>query len=321
MSSSNPTPEQLVAKIITALNDKKFLVADKLRDQLVNSHPEALTEILKISDIIERAKTSNLDEQHLAIWADLYKDLSEDETNNLFYSLKKVIVPPKKKILSHGTYNTKLFFIDKGTVTVFITKENKNKIITQLGPGDLLGEYTFTTISLCSASVVSTSTVQLRYVDIAIAEKWVDTTPALYDKVVAYCEQKGKIDDILRQKQLKRHNHPRFNVAGNAMATLLDSKGNKTTSYIKGVLSNVSESGCCFDIHCSKKALAKSLLAKVCHTKLTTGNKDDRIRISTIGKIVRVGCHLHNDYSIHMKFLKPVPKDVLRPLTHFKHSA
>lgn len=318
--ASPETLEQLIVKIDQALSNKDFFVADQLREKLIDKHPGALSEILKITGKIEEAKTKNIDKEHLDIWDELYQNLSDEETNNLFYSLKKVVIPPKKRILAHGSYNTKLFFIEQGTVAVFITRENKNKVIAQLTTGDLLGEYTFTTISLCSASAVSTSEVHLRYVDSSMTEKWVESTPALYDKVVKFCEKKGKIDEILRRKELKKRTHQRFDVAGNVTATLLDQKGNKTTSYIKGSLANISESGCCFDIHCSKKTVARSLLARICHLDITIDKPKEPLNISTIGKIVKVTFCLHSDYAVHIKFLEPLPKDALEPLQPEKNS-
>lgn len=308
------SPEQFLTEIQQAIDSNTILTADKLRDELMNAHPTALSEILKTASIIEEAKTANLDQDHLATWKDLYQNLTEEEVNCLFYSLKKIVVPPKKRILAHGAYNSKLFFIDKGTVTVFITKDEKNKVIAQLNRGDLLGEYTFTTISLCSASVVSTSEVELRYIDATVAESWSDEYPALYDKVVQFCKNYGKVDEIIRKKELEKRTHPRYEVKGNLLATILNKEGKKTSSTIRGSLSNVSEVGCCFDIHCSKRETAKTLLARNCHLAFQAGNPDKPTTFQAVGKIVKVSFHLHSDYSVHIKFLKPVANATLLPI-------
>jgi len=308
-------PKQYLAAIQTAVTSLDFQLADRLRDELMNNHPMALAEVLQSARTIEEAKTANLDRDHLAIWDELYQKLTEEETNCLFYSLKELTVPPKKRILAHGTYNSKLFFIDKGTVTVFITKDNKNKVIAQLGRGDLLGEYTFTSICLCSASVVSTSEVHLRYVDSSVAEQWTDNQPALYDKLVEFCRKSGKIDDIVKSKTLEKRDHERFIMQGDIHATILDKDGNKTKTSIRGSLSNISEVGCCFDIHCSKRETAKALLARNCYIEFTVTPKNTPYSFVNFGRIVRMSFHLHNDYSTHIQFLKPLNEKIMQNLS------
>lgn len=315
-SSAQPAPtkdpNQYISDIQAAVTALDFQLADNLRDELMDKHPMALSEVLQSARAIEEAKTANLDRDHLAIWDELYQTLTEEETNCLFYSLKKLTVPPKKRILAHGSHNSKLFFIDKGSVTVFITKDNKNKVIAQLSRGDLLGEYTFTSICLCSASVVSTTEVHLRYVDASIAEQWADKQPGLYDKVVAFCRKAGKIDEIVRSKTLEKRDHERFIMQGEVHATILDSQGNKTKTAIRGSLSNISEVGCCFDIHCSKREIAKALLARSCSIEFTIKPQDKEYTFANIGKIVRMSFHLHNDYSVHIQFFQPLNEEVMK---------
>lgn len=314
-STTSPTPQDYLDNIKAAAASLDFAGADRLHEELMEKHPAALSEVLQSAGIIEEAKTSNIDRDHLAIWDELYQTLTEEETNCLFYSLKEITVPPKKRILAHGSYNSKLFFIDKGSVTVFITKENKNKVIAQLGRGDLLGEYTFTSICLCSASVVSTSEVTMRYIDSSAAEQWVDKQPALYDKIVEFCRKSGKIDDIVKNKELEKRTHERFIIQGAVHATVLDKEGRKTKSSLRGSLSNISEVGCCFDLHCSKREIAKALLARNCHIQFTVNPKGKEFSFAQIGRIVRMSFHLHNDYSAHVQFLKPLSEKVLKALT------
>lgn len=312
---TNKEPKQYVKDIQAAVTALNFQLADKLRDELMERHPMALSEGLQSAGIIEEAKTANLDRDHLALWDELYQTLTEEETNCLFYSLKKIVIPPKKRILAHGAFNSKLFFIDKGKVTVFITKDNKNKVIAQLSHGELLGEYTFTEICLFSASVVSTSEVHLRYVDVSAAELWTDQQPALYDKLVEFCRKRGKIDAIMRSKTMEKRTHERFIMQGDVHAILLDSEGKKSRSATRGTLSNISASGCCVELHCSKKETARALLAKNYHLEFSVNPKGQPYTFAHTGRIVRMSFHLHNDYSAHIQFLKPLSETLLKTIT------
>ena len=123
----------LFLEIQSALKKGKIVHAEKLREKLLSSNPMALTEIIKSGEFIEKAKSANIDKDHLAIWDSLYGTLSEEEKNCLFYSLKKVIIPPKKILLAKGSYNNRLFFIDKGKVSILQPKGDKHIVLAQLG--------------------------------------------------------------------------------------------------------------------------------------------------------------------------------------------
>lgn len=313
-SNSDKLVQSLFNQIVESVRQKDFNKADTLRSELIDKVPTALSEIIKSDTIIEEAKTAALDKDHLAIWDSLYQDLTEEEVNCLYYSMKKVKVPPKKRILAHGGMNNKLFFIDKGQVTVFFPKDGKNIVIAQLGRGDLLGEYTFATISLCSASVVSNTDVELRYIESETAAGWLDKEPVLYDKVVKYCNDHGKIDDIIKQKSLEKRQNKRYDAKGLVVATLLSKEGKKTESILKGGLSNISITGCCFEIRASKLEMAKALLARHFYLQIETEKSGKKYHCDVVGKVVRVSSHLHNEYSVHIRFIKPFGQEVIKPL-------
>lgn len=315
-SKQDPTiiAKNLFTKIEEHAKKSEFTEAEALREKLIETVPGALSEIIKSNTIIEEAKTAALDKDHLAIWQDLYEDLSEEETNCLFFSLKKVVVPPKKRILAHGALNSKLFLIERGQVTVFYPKQDKNIVIAQLGRGDMLGEYTFTTISLCSASVVSNTEVQLRYLDSSSTDSWLEKQPALYDKLLKFCQEYGKVEQILQKKELEKRTNSRYNIKGIIAATVLDKEGKKTSSNFRGSLSNISIVGSCFDIHCSKKETARALLARHIHLTFEIEINGNPYRFAAIGKIVRVSFHLHSDYSVHVHFVKELDQGTFKQI-------
>ncbi len=252
----------LLAEITHLARDRKFSQAEALREQLMEADPSALSEIIKSADIIEKEKTAGLDPDHLAMWDRLYQELNEEETNCLFYSLKKIVVPPKKRILAHGGYNTRLYFIEKGTVTVFSQKDGKNKMIAQLGRGDLLGEYTFTTISVCSASVVSKTEIHLRYLESSATDEWHQEQPGLYEKLTRFCTQYGQVNVIEDRRKHEEEGMEHHTVDGMVVAYPLTKEGKRSTTYFRGGLTQISTDGCCFEIKSSKKETVRALLAK-----------------------------------------------------------
>ncbi len=296
----------LLAEIANLARERKFPQAEALREQLMETDPTALSEIIQSADIIEKEKTAGLDPDHLVMWDGLYQELSEEETNCLFYSLKKIVVPPKKRILAHGGYNTRLYFVEKGTVTVFSQKNGKNRVIAQLGRGDLLGEYTFTTISVCSASVVSNTEVHLRYLESSATDEWHQEQPGLYEKLTRFCTQYGQVNVIEDRRKQEEQEMERHAVDGVVVAYPVTKEGKRSTAHFRGGLTEISTDGCCFEIKSSKKETVRALLAKNLFMELAFDRSGKDPAFSLTGRVERITFHLHNDYSVYVTFHKPL---------------
>jgi hypothetical protein len=305
------TIQRLSSEIERAIEARDFQAAEKLRDKLIDTDPMAISQVIKISELIENEMSAAIDREHLAIWPELYDQLTTEERNSLFHSMKKYILPEKKMLLKYGSLNNRLFFIEKGRVSIAIpTGPNKFEILAQLGPGDILGEYTFATIALCSATAVTKTPVEIRCLEGKDAEKWEEKHPGLYGKVLEYCKKYGRVDMIVERKEQENHNYPRFAVQGRVKAILLDNNGQKTEVSFNGELEEVSRSGASFSIHCNKRSIVKQLLTRSFSLLFICGGKGEEISFSSFGKVVRVSFLLYNDYLLHIGFHTALPEEL-----------
>ena len=304
--------QQLVAEIQVAAKAGNFRIADHLHEKLIATDPMALGAIIKSFGVIEDEKTAAIDRDHLAIWGKLYDSLSDEERNCFFYSMKKLVLRPKTMILTHGAMNSRLFLIDKGQVIIFFQKDGKNVVLAKLGPGEILGEYTFSTISLCSASAITYSEVQLMLLESSAADGWEDKCPGLYEKLIDFCLKSGRVDEILRNKKMETKRYVRHAANGPVKATLLTDEGSTTAIVYSGELADISKSGCCISMRFSKKAIARGLLAKSLQLFITPDQEADPATMSVIGKVVRVSFHLYGDFSVHIQFNKLLDEEALR---------
>jgi CRP-like cAMP-binding protein len=314
--SPSPTPhhnqrtaEEILAEIETAIGQGNITQAEELRKALLATYPMALVEVIKSAELIENEKLARIDKDHLATWDTLYASLSNEEKNNLYYNLIQVVIPPGKVILAQGGFNTRLFFIDSGKVLIYLPRGDKQTVIAELGKGDILGEYTFTIISLCSATAVSNSEVHLRYLASAAADSWELDSPGLYSKLIDFCIRKGRVDEIIRRKRLEKRTNERYPVAGQAAATLLTQDGKKTETNFRGALTDLSVTGACFMVKISKKSTARALLARHIVLSFSFSGEDSGLNFSAVGKITGVSFHLYNDYSIHVRFVKQLQNE------------
>lgn len=306
--------QKLYADIQVAAKEKNFQHAEALRERLMQVDSMALPEIIGSAELIEQEKASGMDSDHLAVWDALYSTLSQGEQNCLFYSMKKIVLPPKKIILSHGAYNTRLFFIDQGRVTIIFPKKGKNTVLAQLGRGNLLGEYSFTSIALCSATAVTHTDVTLYCLENKATDSWHEEYPGLYGKITDFCIKHGSLEDIDRWKSLEKRDKPRHSVSGPLKGYLLDKDGKKTETYFRGDLSDISLEGCAFEIKLSKKATARALLARHLSLEFAFDINGQSVDFEMTGKIVKVSFFMYNDYCIHISFSKAIKKSILERL-------
>ena len=107
-------------------------------------------------------KGDAIDKEHLDIWSDLYQNLTPEEMNALFYSLKMVKHPPNHMVYNQGEIRSCLYFIDQGRLKMFYSHGEKASLLKTLGAGDIFGEDTFFySDSFCSASVITDSPAKI----------------------------------------------------------------------------------------------------------------------------------------------------------------
>ncbi len=301
-----------INKIREAALAGKFGEAEKLRDELIEKEPMAISEAIQAAELIEQQMSASIDKDHLAKWPDLYENLSVEERNCLYHSMKSYTLPSNKILLKYGALNNRLFFIESGKVAVGIPQEdNKIKVIAQLSRGDVLGEYTFATISLCSATAVTTNEVQLRCLDGKDAENWDENHPGLYDKLINYCLKFGRVDQIEKRKEAQKRSNPRYPIKGHVTATLLDKNREKTELNFRGEVEEISQSGTSFSIHVKKKTTVKKLLTRLLVLEFTCNHDGKQVKFTTVGRVIRVSFLLYSDYLLHVSFPKILPDELI----------
>lgn len=171
-------------------------------------------------------------------------------------------------------------------------------------------------MALCSATAITTSQVKIRCLDGDLAEAWEKKHPGLYNKVITFCENHGKIDQITRRKEQQTPEHPRLPVEGTVKATLLDENLKNTSVHFNGELSDISRSGTSFSIHCKKRETVKSLLTKSFSIAFScTPNDGKTVEFSATGRVVKVSFLLYNDYLLHINLHSLIPENVMNRIT------
>lgn len=297
---------------------KNFPKAEMLRERLFDVDPMALTEIIKSAEIIEEEKSESLDQKHLDIWSDLYDTLTTEETHALYFALQEQSYDTNETIFKQGKKNARLYFINQGQLKLIYDQKGSERLLKTIGPGTVVGDDTFFSITVCTSSLVTLSRVKLSFLEKDSVLTWQEEFPSLSNKLRDYCTKMRQGDDA--GEQVDRRVHERISVAGHVMYQILDNTGKAIGGKVfKGDLSDISAGGASFFITTNHKN-ARLLLGRKLKIRLSIKPADEKQPpFQHSGQIIGVINQLYNDYSIHMKFDKLLPEKEIATLK--KHTS
>ena len=288
--------------IVRYAKEKNFQKAESLRDKLFEVDAMALTEIIKSAEIIEQEKSEAMDQNHMTIWSDLYETLTPDESNTLYFALKKKAYGPDEPLFSQGEKNTRLYFIEQGQLRLFYGHNSTEKLLRTLTPGTVAGEDTFFSITVCTSSLTTLSPVTLHYLDQELLHKWQVEHPGLASKLETYCSRQARAHrDLLKEKGIERRSHKRVGLKGSIKFHVLNAAGKPIGRAFKGDLSDISVGGLSFYIKTANRKNALMLLGRNLNVRFAIPMGQSGVETRQQGTIIAVINHLFSDYSIHMK--------------------
>lgn len=300
--------------IVQCAKAKDFVKADALRERLFEVDSMALTEIIKSAEIIEEEKSDALDPNHREIWSALYDTLDTEEANAFFFSLKPAVFEPDDLVFEQGRKNDRLYFVNQGQLKLFYSQDGTEKLIGALQPGDLAGQDTFFSISVCTTSLATLSRVRMLCLDPTIFADWRERNPTLASKIEAFCAKVPKPHDLLRKKGQDRRRHKRIGISGPTLFQVLGRDGQPIGKPYKGDAADVSEGGLSFFIKTANRKNALALLGRKLRIKFALPIGKRRIETTREGTISGVINHLFSDYSVHMAFDAPLSRDLIREM-------
>jgi len=295
---------------------KDFTVAESLRDRLIEIDNLAVSEIVNSAEIIEEEKSVTIDAQQLGLWKQYFDSLTPEESNAFYFAGKRLTVGPDRIIIKQGMLNDKLFFINEGRLKLIFRQGEKEIYIKQINKGEIVGQDTFFSISICTSSVISMNDVQLTYLDYSSLQKLEKQFPGFENRLQEFCfKSEEKVEDILRKKKIERRRFKRFEVSGEITTQLFDKEGKTAGKPFQGHLKDLSEGGVCYFIKCSQKSLARHLLGRPAKFKISYPKDDGRhMTLNINGRVAGVNFCSFNDYTVHASFSKLFPEAQIREL-------
>ncbi|MFH1672362.1 MAG: cyclic nucleotide-binding domain-containing protein [Pseudomonadota bacterium] len=300
--------------IVQYAKEKNFEKAEALRERLFEVDAMALTEIIRSSEIIEQEKSESIDPDHLSIWSGLYSTLTTEESNALYYAIKKGAYDADQTIFKQGKQSPSLYFINEGQLKLVYGQDDREVLLRTLGPGHIAGEDTFFLDTVCTTSLITLSNVKLSFLDKAALAKGKDEFPLLESKLHDYCLKLIKVQNLLQKRGLDRRTQKRVTLSGHGAIQVVNTSGNPVGRPFKGVLSDISVGGLSFFVKISKKETARALLGRNLNIKFSIAAAETQQKIDQNGTVVAARCHPFGDYSIHVKFDRLLSEKVVEEI-------
>jgi CRP-like cAMP-binding protein len=293
----------------------KFDIAEAYRDLVYEMDSSALVAIMKVNEFIETEKrhAKQLGPQHA--WPEFFNRLSEDEANVFFHALKKVTLEDDHAVLEQGKPNNRLYLVEHGKLKVVFRSDDEEVLIHQLERGNIFGEDTFFSLNVCTASVVTLSSVQLKYLDHVHLNRLGKTFPVLSGSLKRICTAEKQTYSYLKEKKIDRRAAKRINLERKIAVQLLTAESRRPMQRtFHAELWDVSKFGLCFHFASKNREFVRRMIGR----SLGIGFKIElrgKIRTAAVTGIVQgVQNHHNHHYSVHMKLNPPFSDAALQTI-------
>ncbi len=294
----------MVEQIEICADKKKFDMAERLREWLIQADSSALREIIRTAEIIEEHKNATISDAHRAVWSKLGAELSTEEFSSLYHAMEHKHYRNSEIVVDQGQFISTLFFVDSGRVQLFSKSHGGEYALKVIEAGEIFGVETFFDISIWTMSARSLG-ADLSLLSWESLLRLKETTPALRSKLMDFSSL-FKLTNISFDKVgITRRRFERMKVSGKVAVALLEKKGKESQESpfgTKGTLQDISRGGLAFSLRFSKKKNAVALLGQMVRVTVRTDLSAEPVQRNGVVKAVHCHDFVGNDYTIHMEF-------------------
>ncbi len=305
--------ELLVGNAVHAAREKDFVTAENLRDYLLAVNPDALFEVIHVNKVIEEEKSNAVSKHDLRLWNQLHNFLEPEAFNALYHCQRLKEYPAGELIVQQGNFNPVLYFVNEGRVAVTYRQGQKEVLLKEMGPGEIVGGKVFFDASVWTVSLVAKTAVKIRLLERQDFCKLLPQCPGLDTRLAEFCLRSDNISELLRKLEGNRRMSPRHSVELVIVNSLLSKNENSPPQQFKAVLEDISLGGLSLSIRISQKEKSRLLLQRCIVSFLPLGIEKVQERS---GEIVGVTLYdsMEKNYFIHVRFDQPMSSEDLQKI-------
>jgi CRP-like cAMP-binding protein len=296
---------------VACAKEKNFEAAEAMRSRIFEIDAMALSEIVRSGEIIENEKSQAIDPGHREIFAKLYDDLSVEEANALYFALKKGTYEAGETIFQEGERKQRLYFINSGRAKIVCFQDGSEVFLKTVEPGQLAGEDSFFSLTLCEVTLIALSRTEVMYLDSDILKAWRAGCPTLESKLQSFASSREKTADLLLARGIDRRRMKRVKIAGKATALLMSSSEDPVGKPFIVDLCDISRGGVSFFVRITKRETAGLLFGKRICISYLHPQMDPSNTIKQNGTMVSVQFDPFEGCTVSVKFDALLPEGLI----------
>ncbi len=262
-SSGSTAAGELVQQAArAAVQDEELLLAEMLRDRLLEVNPQLLDEVIALEQLIEEKKHGCCGFREMAIWNDFHKEMSADEASALFSQLRPESYQTGETIVRVGETDASLYFLNTGEIGVNCLVAGKEVFLKRVQPGRILGWEQFLASSVWTYGLRALSDVQVQVLALPVYQDIAATFPGIATALAGYCRSHAEIPELVKMAGEDRREFPRHRQNLPTRHILLDRYGRQSGRLFKGQMVDISRGGLAFSVRIANTDSARLLLGR-----------------------------------------------------------
>ena len=285
---------------------KELMKAKALEEKLMEPVPCAMPEMTRSGGMIKPELRKLADQDKMETLSYLDAGFNPDEQRALCHLLRSRTCGPDECVFRQGELNFRLYFIHTGCLSITYHQECTENLLKTLTAGDIAGDDTFFSISVCTTSLTALSPTKLYTLDRKDLTRARDRIPTLESKLISYCQGLEKVYQLLAKKRIERRAHKRIKISGSTTVQVLQASGTPLGMPFEGRLSDISVGGLAVLSRISRDFDPAALLGRQLRITFDPTVDASHERTDRIGTIVAISTRPAEEYCLHIKFNEPL---------------
>ncbi len=302
---------QLFDLVIECVHNRDFYNAERLKERFNEINPNALTEIIQATELIEQEKNGVQVRGYLEIWSNLLRELTAEEFSAIYHELENRDLQPDEVLVNQGDKNDELFFINHGMIKTFYQKNGRRVYVKSLSSGDLAGE-NFFDASVWTISMTAQTESKISILTRSSFARWQEAFPGLEAKLRSFYNRSNDVQGLLLRKGLNRRAFERYQLARKIEFQITNNLGNSMGQRFKGQLSDISRGGLAMKFHLSQKKHIRVLFGRKLHMSIPVAGKPPELNVYGLVLSINPVEEEGNEYKLHFVFDAPMEQESLQ---------
>lgn len=312
---TNEAVQLLCQMAMASARNQDFERADGFRDQLYEVDSMALGAIIKVNEVIEAEKSRALTPDRRKLWARFFDGLSAEEANAFFFALKEQSLEAEQKVLVQGEPNDRLYLINQGQLKMTHEREERQALIHTIGAGETIGEDTFFSINVCTASLTALSKTHVSYLERDRLDGIQIQFPLLETHLQKICGSGRKIFEWLRQKGIDRRAYKRINLSTKVSFQVLTPDNTATMQRaVTAELWDISKCGLSFYFQSKSPEAVRRLVGRTLGVRVALTSGGQQKEVALTGVVHGVQNHPLDEYSVHLQLRRNFSDEAIKTI-------